>query len=268
VNTFQTILSLVVLILALCVVVQAIQEVVKAALGTKASVMREAMNKFMGPMLPLADIKNALDVRGLGITDLERFRGKDFRQLLDGIKIDTQKTEQMFAQPQGVAVDQIKDNMAAFYESALASFQKEYTARNKLFAIVISAILVGGLNANVVILYENLSTDAIVQQAIVGKASSLSENSNVAPPNGQPAPGLGDTYTQSRKQISQVMQDYPVLLRTSQYPLEFHDNPFKCLFGLLIMIGFVSLGAPFWNDVLKSMMGINNVLNTNGSASS
>lgn len=267
-NTFQTLLSLVALIFALCVFVQAIQEVVKAALGTKASTMREAMDKFMGPMLPLADIKEALNVRGLSITALEHLRGDGFRQLLDGIKIDPQKTDAMFAAPQGATLDQVKDNMAAFFEAALTSFQKEYTAKNKLFAIIISAILVAGLNANAVILYEDLSADAIVQQAIVGRASIPSENMNGAPQNAQPALGLGDTYTQSRQQISQVMRDYPVLIRTSAYPLDFHDHPFKCPFGLLIMASLVSLGAPFWNDVLKSLMGINNVLNTNGKASS
>jgi hypothetical protein len=33
---------------------------------------------------------------------------------------------------------------------------------------------------------------------------------------------------------------------------------------LFLMGLLVSLGAPFWNDVLKGMMGVNNALNTNG----
>ena len=32
--------------------------------------------------------------------------------------------------------------------------------------------------------------------------------------------------------------------------------------GLVFMITLVSLGAPFWNDVLKGLTGINNKLNT------
>jgi hypothetical protein len=42
---------------------------------------------------------------------------------------------------------------------------------------------------------------------------------------------------------------------------DWSDSPFWTLFGLVVMGEFVSLGAPFWNDVLKGMMG---VLNGNG----
>jgi hypothetical protein len=46
--TFQTLLAVVVLIFALSVIVQAIQEVEKSALSTKADVMAKTMTKFMG----------------------------------------------------------------------------------------------------------------------------------------------------------------------------------------------------------------------------
>jgi len=36
----------------------------------------------------------------------------------------------------------------------------------------------------------------------------------------------------------------------------------QTIIGLLLMIGLVSLGAPFWNDVLKSASGANNELNS------
>ena len=39
---------------------------------------------------------------------------------------------------------------------------------------------------------------------------------------------------------------------------------FETVAGLLLMWVMVSLGALFWNDVLKGMMGVNNALNTNG----
>ena len=105
-----------------------------------------------------------------------------------------------------------------------------------------------------------------MQQGIVGKAASLTSAQGGSYANTQNASDLGMTYQNSRNQIKGVLKNYPILVRTKEFPGEFHDNPFTCLCGLLAMIGLVSLGAPFWNDVLKSLTGVNNALNGNGTA--
>jgi hypothetical protein len=38
---------------------------------------------------------------------------------------------------------------------------------------------------------------------------------------------------------------------------------FPALLGLIVMGGLVSMGAPFWNDILKGFTGLNNTLNSN-----
>ncbi len=47
-GTFQSLVSLVLLIFVLSVIVQAIQEFVKSALNTKVGVMEDTVEKFMG----------------------------------------------------------------------------------------------------------------------------------------------------------------------------------------------------------------------------
>ena len=83
-----------------------------------------------------------------------------------------------------------------------------------------------------------------------------------------PTEDLGATYSHSRDQIDKVLQNYPVLIRTSKYSDDFKNHPYSEIPGLLLMGVLVSLGAPFWNDILKGMMGINNSLNANSSKAS
>src|ERR1700732_4521975 len=169
---FQTLLSLVLLIFVPSVGVQAIQEVIKTALNTKAGVMKQTIEKFMGDHLTLPQVQDALHLRGLDITALENFNKQDFRHLLDGIQFKNGQLQGIVASAQAT-VEQAKDNIAASYEAARAAFQKAYTRRNKVFVVVLSLLVVVVLNANVVVLYELLSSDQAAQQAIVGKAVAV-----------------------------------------------------------------------------------------------
>ena len=122
-NTFQTLVALVLIIFVLSVIVQAIQEFAKALLATKANVMEQTLIKFMGNHLTLPQVKDALTTRGLDITALENFNKEDFRHLLDGIPFDNAQLQGIVNSAQATA-DQVKDNIAASYEAARASFQQ------------------------------------------------------------------------------------------------------------------------------------------------
>jgi hypothetical protein len=261
-SEFQTLLALVVLIFLLSVIVQAVQEVLKALLHTKAQTMAETLEKFMGSALTLPQVKGVLQARGLDLTALEHFNKEDFRHLLDGV-------EGLEPQLQGVVAsaaatfDQRKDHVAAAYEAARASFQKAYTAKNKKWAIALSFAVVLALNASLIRLYEVLSLNQSMSQAIAGTASTM-VSANQAQ-NGsattQP-PDLAAVYAKNRDAIRKDLQQYPILLRTFEYPDDLRDEAFNDIAGLLLMGILVSLGAPFWNDILKGMMGVNNALNT------
>ncbi len=263
-GTLQTMLALVLLIFILSVIAQWIQEIVKAALGTKANVMKATIDKFMGERLPTQQVENALARRGLDITTLEHFSTRDFRHLLDAVTLPESSRDLIVSA--GATAEQIKDNIAASYEAARALFQKAYTTRNRWFALAISFGIVIALNANLIKLYEQISADQIVQQAIVGKATAAPAV-NKASDQSQPA-DLASVYRQNRDDIAKALKDYPVLVRTYQYKQDFREGPASEIAGLLLMGILVSLGAPFWNDVLKGMTGLNDTLNTSRAGSS
>lgn len=260
-SELQTFLALVVLIYVLCVIVQGVQEVVKSLLNSKAKVMEQSIEEFMGDHLQLAQVKLAMEVRGLKITALERFNATDFRKLLDGVQFTN---DQLQAIPKVVAaenatVDQFKDNIAAAYEGAQAKFQRLYTAYNKRCVIVLSFAVVLALNASVIKIYNLLAINQSMSQAIAGTAGAIGSGGQAG---GAATPDPNTAYDNSRKAIEQQLNQYPVLLRTRQYADDFKSEPALEILGLLIMGGLVSLGAPFWNDVLKGVAGLNNALNS------
>jgi hypothetical protein len=264
-STFQTLLALVVLIFVLSVIVQAVQEVLKSLFNTKENTMAEMIEKFMGDHLTLPQVQGALQKRGLNLTALENFSKEDFRQLLDGIQFQGTQLQGIVATA-GATLEEAKDNVAASYDAARASFQKAYTTKNKAFAVGISFVLVLAANASLIRLYEIVSADQAMSQAIAGSASMIAGSSNSGPGTGAASQQeLAETYSKSREVITQDLQNYPVLLRTGKYHEDFaRGNSLKEIVGLFLMGVLVSLGAPFWNDVLKSMMGINNALSTGG----
>ena len=260
-NTFQTLVALVLIIFVLSVIVQAIQEFAKAVLATKANVMKQTLIAFMGNHLTLLQITNALTARGLDITALENFNKEDFRHLLDGIPFENAQLQGIVNSAQATT-DEIKNNIAASYEGARASFQQAYTKKNKLFVVGFSLLVAIILNANPIILYEQISADQVAQQAIIGKAVAVESNNSTNETSGHG--DIGAAYSSSRGQIVTALRNYPILMRTNYFKQDFEDHPYTEIPGLLIMGLLVSLGAPFWNDILKSMMGLNTTLNANG----
>ena len=259
-SELQTFLALVVLIYVLCVIVQGVQEVVKSVLNSKAKVMELALTEFMGAHLQLDQVKQAMAVRGLKITALERFDAADFRKLLDGIQFTN---EQLQAIPRVVAAEnatlgQLKDSIAAAYAGAQAKFQRLYTAYNKRCVIILSFAVVLVLNASVIKIYNLLAINQSMSQAISGTAATIGNGQAVAGQSQDP----NAVYENSRKAIQDQLQKYPVLLRTNKYQEDFKDDPILEIIGLLVMGALVSLGAPFWNDVLKGVAGLNDALNS------
>jgi hypothetical protein len=253
-NAFQSMISMVLLIFVLSVVVQAIQEVLKELLNTKANVMGQVMDQFMGQHLPLDQIKTALSRRGLQITALEHFDSEAFRHLLDGMNFQNPQLQTLLPSGQQT-LDRFKENIASSYEAARAMFQAVYTRRNKQFVLVTTFLVVILLNANIISLYNQISVDSIVQQTLLGQAQ------RIKPPEESQQGDLKIVYNKSREQISSALEQYPILLRTSKFKDDF-AHPVRAALGLLVMGSLVSLGAPFWNDVLKSITGINNALGT------
>ena len=268
-GTLQTLLALVVLIYVLCVIVQYVQEGVKALLNTKAKTMREVVDKFMGDEFLQPDqVSDALEKRGLdGLAALEHLNKEDFRKLMDVIPFTDNQLKAL--NTAAISVDQFKDHAEAAYDAAMAKFQRLYAAKNRQWVILISVAVVLILNANLVRIYEQLAADQIMSQAISGTAGKLTGDGSAGNGLGSAAGSAEDlakVYNDNRQAIEGKLRDYPILVRWNKWSNDYNGartaDALYTFLGLPAMALLLSLGAPFWNDVLKGVTGVNNTLNT------
>lgn len=276
-SELQTFLALVVLIYVLCVIVQAVQEILKWLLSMKAKTMAAVIQNFMGQnLLTVGQLGTALSNRGLDITALEHYNKDNFRSLLNGIQFtaeqvpEIQKLLGVQNGPAGPAavnqlVEQFKDHAAAAYDAAMAKFQLSYTKNNKKWVIGLSFAVVLALNASVIHIYEVLAVNQTMSQAIAGTAMTIAGNNQSGQSGGTTqVQDSAKIFSANRDVIEKDLKQYPILFRTGKYgDLTWKELPWEIL-GLVLMGALVSLGAPFWNDVLKGINGVNSALNTGG----
>lgn len=206
-GTFQTLLALVVLIFVLSVIVQAVQEVLKSLLDTKANTMAEIIDKFMGNYLTLPEVKGALDRRGLDITALEHFNKEDFRHLLDGIEFAAPQLQGVVASATAT-LEQVKDNIAGAYKAARGTFQKSYATKNKRWVIALSFLVVLALNASLITIYEILAANQNLTQAISGTASTIADAEKSAQSSASTShtSNAAEIYDKNRRTITEDLQ--------------------------------------------------------------
>jgi len=221
--------------------------------------MRDVIEQFMGKTLLKPDkVQAALEKRGFkSLAALENFNEADFRKLMDAVLTNDDLPEiRAFLNNANASVEQFKQQAEAAYDATMTKFQNLYAKKNKLAVVVLSFAVVLALNASVIKLYDILSVNQAMSQTIAATLATI----------GQTNPGTGGTQgldpQKARDAIAKELQDYPILVRTLKYPEDIKD-PGNDI-GLILMGLLVSLGAPFWNDVLKGTNGLNNVLNTRG----
>jgi hypothetical protein len=212
--------------------------------------------------------------RSFGYKDLELIEtisADDLKRLTKSLPMFAKAKEQW------KNVEKDIDTWLTFTQRA---FQELYQRRMKLWSFLVSAIIVIILNANLLDVYGEFSMNKPVRDAAVAMAEKF-----VAMPRDSilvnEKTGSKDTsYIVSKpdslivlaiqKSLSDVQQvaaskTFQVFRWTKTRVAQFYGDRWyviwpKAILGWLAMTLLVSLGAPFWYDLLKSLMGIKNYL--------
>ncbi len=174
-----------------------------------------------------------------------------------------------------------------WFDLTQRAFQDHYQRRMKIWAHVLSAVVVVVLNANLISIYEQFSSNKVLREAAVQMASRLA----ATPRDSLIAPASSKQDTLARGSDSLVVGGIEnsiarinSLVQTQSFhiirwntadgdPLSLRDGgairPMVFLadlgaaakknwLGWILMTLLVGLGAPFWYDVLKTFMGLKN----------
>ena len=156
----------------------------------------------------------------------------------------------------------------------MQSFEERYARSMKSVALALSFIVVVALNANLFGIYRQISTSDTMRNLIVQSSSvvvqKLRDQQAAGQLNEQQANAkINELANESLNQIKQDASLYTSFgFSGPQWIGEAWENRgkitayqvFETLLGWLIMTALLSVGAPFWQDVLESLFGLKNLL--------
>ena len=302
-ETLDAIFATAAVAMGLSLIVQAVQQIMKQILDLKSNYMRfqilamfgspqkdDKESRFFGmsritTMMEGADPRAEEIVRELE-TAVKTFGYKDL-DLLERMPVDDlHKIVQrlpMFSK----AKDELKRvqlEIDTWFEFTKKAFQDLYERRMRLWTVLIGAVTVIVLNANVFEIYREFSTDKVLRDAAVAWAGRVVSAPTDSILHRLPAVG-GDSSKvkpmsdqQIKKEIEKQLGDIQAVIHANGFQVlrwrqaqrdafltgwlsgDWFKNIGKSFLGWLGMTLLVSLGAPFWYDFLKTVVGFKDSL--------
>jgi len=144
-------------------------------------------------------------------------------------------------------MDKVRVNVEAWYDDTMARVSGWYKRKTQIILIVIGVLMVPAINANTITMAERMWKDDTVRSAVVAQSQA-----NASAP---PAPGATATPAQKLVDAADSVDEVtrvgiPIGWRGAAVP----DSGMAlvtALFGWLLTILAISLGAPFWFDLLS-----------------
>ena len=276
-------------VLGLSLIVQAIQQIFKQVFDLKSSYMRAELlalfqddktladsskRSFLNNFLPYRFIARKADTTARLIVDqleqrMSTFGVKDLHLLEDVdagmLKAIIGSISSSFEQIPDVKakLDDAMRQIDLWLDICKKAFQEHYERRMKLWAFMLSAVVVVALNANVFDIYKEFSSNKPVRETAIAMGGHFVST----PRDSLIATGTLDSTT-IKKQLDIIQS----ILDEKSFQLmgwtdenwesfkEFNTATLLTLIGWLGMTLLVSLGAPFWYDFLKTVMSVKDKL--------
>jgi hypothetical protein len=162
------------------------------------------------------------------------------------------------------------DTIEAWYDPIMQGFEERYARHMKTWAFILSAIITVMVDANLPRLYKRMATDEVSKNRVLNEATAiqsryLNQIAQARAENNQPL--LHELTSRLNDELDEATSSYPAL------GLELLDldafwnrttamEKVKIVLGWTLMAFLLSLGAPFWHDILQSLFGLKNFLRT------
>ncbi len=296
-DILDALLATAAVVLGLSLVVQAIQQIIKQWLDLKSNYMRvqllamfdspsvDNMFRFHGLWNVNAIARRANSTAQTVVAQLEnimRTFGYKNLEILETISVEKLKEIVGFIQWTNTTINvaEIQKDIDTWFDIAKKGFQDLYERRMKLWAFLISSIVVVIMNASLFDVYKEYSVNKPLRDAanawlektvakqrdsvIVIVKSDKADSINVAKKSDEQIAkelkaslaNVKSTVSEQSFQLFRWSRPYRDALFSCSIP--WLKNWIKSLLGWIGMTLLVSLGAPFWYDTLKVVMGLKN----------
>ena len=293
----DAILATAAVILGLSLIVQAIQQIVKQIFDLKSSYMKVELlalfsdagerQRFVVNFLPLGLLSRLADSYSRRIVSeleerLSTFGFTDLHLLED---VDAQKLKEMVL---GLPVardaslqdrlEEVLNDIEKWFEISKTAFQEHYERRMRLWSVIISGVVVIGVNANLIDTYREFSGNKTLRDAAVvmgQRLTAMPRDSMLVRVVGQKKDSLLAKDSAGSIGVSDIRSEVDSIVtflddrsfqvmgwtelccaRLVKY--SFWQNVSHMFIGWTGMILMVSVGAPFWYDFFKTVLGLKN----------
>jgi hypothetical protein len=147
-------------------------------------------------------------------------------------------------------VERLRTNLEAWYDDTMARVSGWYKRKTQIILLAIGLVLVPALNANTLTMAERMWKDDAVRSAVVAQADALAS----ATPSPEATPAPGSSLSASGQELADAADDVDSVVKIG-IPMGWGDDAMPhgflpALFGWLLTMVAISLGAPFWFDAL------------------
>lgn len=173
---------------------------------------------------------------------------KTLKGFLIAIKSETQKTEEILRA--------FRRSVEAWFDNKMAQLSIWYKRKTRVIIFFLTLIIVGALNVDTLMIASNLYKYDLVRETVVAAAKERAGKDLVA---------AGDTPITMVSQVRSELErtGLPIGWRVGKHT-DFYDQGlpsgfwqwFYKIIGLLITVLAISMGAPFWFDMLKKLTAL------------
>jgi hypothetical protein len=180
----------------------------------------------------------------------------ELNEFLDKLPAALQERVRPLATGAVTDVTKFRKHIEGWYDDTMARVSGWYKRKSQIILLVIGALMVVAINANTLTIGERLWKDPQVRAAVVAKATALAS----ATPSATPTPAPADSKLSKAAQQLNLAADDVNDVRKVGVPMGWSGEAKPQLHNLhdwimtfggwLLTIAAISLGAPFWFDLL------------------
>ena len=149
----------------------------------------------------------------------------------------------------GDDVQKLQKSFNAWFDNAMEAVSAWYRAKAKIVTFFVALAIAVLANADTIQITRSLANDPALRQALVAQATEMAKQDSVQVPHGE---------TKASKRIEETLGD----LKDLGIPLGWKTAPttqgdwLSKITGLTLTMLAMTLGAPFWYDLLKKVVSI------------
>ncbi len=274
-SLLQVLLSLVGTALVLALAAQSLQEILKVMFALKGKARIQAIEGLLRESGKASGLSKA-ETDKIFEQILERLRGLAQNGVRkDKVRLDWITPEKLRSLIQTATHDpavasklkQLADRATEWFDLSMAPVEQRYRRRMRGWGVLTSAIVVLGLNADALTILQQARMDpefrarvdsaTSVAQALRKQAQAVADSFKVAGSDSlkQALGHRSDSLNLAVLNVARSTIGSGAFLGS---PANWRLGDFRWWIGIVASVLLVSLGAPFWHDLLETLFGLKN----------